>query len=320
MTTTDTSTATPTARPAALALADEFTPIRARVDELNGQAAAIIVTDATQLTEMKRARTIRLEAKDLRCKVENRRKELKADILEAGRLIDGAAKTITALIEPIEQRMLEAETFAERAEKARRDDLRQHRSLQLANIGGPARFAYDLADLSEAQWETTLATARTMKREEEAAEKAKAEAEAERQERDRLERDRLAAENARLRAERDAAEAERKRAEAAKAAAEQAEAKARAKYLEELAERDAAERAAEAQAEAERKAKIAAERKAARAPDKAKLLALAATIEELARTGLPKVKDPESAAILSDTQSSLRACANRLEQRANNLA
>ena len=79
-------------------------------------------------------------------------------------------------------------------------------------------------------------------------------------------------------------------------------------------------RRAEAAAAAERKAMIAAERKAARAPDKAKLLALAATIEELARNGMPKVKDPESAAILSDTQSSLRACANRLEQRANNLA
>lgn len=313
---------TQTAAPAnaALALADELAPIRARADELAKEADAIVVTDATQLTEMKKARALRLTAKDLRCKVENRRKELKADILEAGRLIDSAAKTITALIEPIEHRMLEAETFAERAEAARLQALRNQREQALAEVGGPAAFAYDLATLSPDQWETTLATARRMKQEadrraEEAAAEAAAKAKAEREERERI-----AAENARLRAERDAAEAERKRAEAARAAAERAEAQSRAKYLEELAERDAKERAEEAAREAERKARIAAERKAARAPDKAKLLALAATIEELARNGLPKVKDPESAAILADTQSSLRACANRLEQRANNLA
>lgn len=65
----------------------------------------------------KAVRAARLELKTLRCSVENLRKDLKADVLERGRLIDAEAKRLTALLEPIEN-ALAAEEKAEDDRKA----------------------------------------------------------------------------------------------------------------------------------------------------------------------------------------------------------
>lgn len=65
----------------------------------------------------KAVRAARIELKSMRCSVENLRKELKADVLERGRLIDAEAKRLVLLLEPIEDQ-LAAEEKAEDDRKA----------------------------------------------------------------------------------------------------------------------------------------------------------------------------------------------------------
>lgn len=302
--------------------AAEFEQIKAAVAELATKADAITVTDATQLTEMKQARAMRLHLKDLRCKVETRRKEIKADYLEAGRLIDKAAAHITALIEPHEQRMLEAETFAERAEKARKTKLAADRAAELAPFGVDTRFLV-LEDMPEAAYQSTLAGAKAAH----AAQVAKERADAEKLEGLRRENERLqqaqAAEEARLRAENERLRAERLEADKAAAAKlrkaheaaraerearEQAEAQAQAAYYAQLQK----DREAEEAQEAALKAAAAAKRKAERAPDNVKLEALAAALMAIE---MPKVRSDEAGVIVAGVRTTLANLASRIRTR-----
>jgi hypothetical protein len=58
---------------------------------------------------MKLARATRLTLKDLRVAVEKKRKELGEEALLQKQKIDGAAKQIREIIEPLEARLLEQE-------------------------------------------------------------------------------------------------------------------------------------------------------------------------------------------------------------------
>lgn len=65
----------------------------------------------------KTVKAARIEVKNLRCSVENLRKELKADVLERGKIIDEEATRLKALLIPIEAD-LEKEELAEEERKA----------------------------------------------------------------------------------------------------------------------------------------------------------------------------------------------------------
>ena len=65
----------------------------------------------------KSVKAARIEVKSLRCQVENLRKELKADVIERGKIIDEEATRLKALLIPIEAD-LEKEELAEEARKA----------------------------------------------------------------------------------------------------------------------------------------------------------------------------------------------------------
>jgi len=65
----------------------------------------------------KTVKAARIEVKNLRCSVENLRKDLKADVLERGKIIDEEAKRLTSLLKPIED-ALSKEEEAEEARKA----------------------------------------------------------------------------------------------------------------------------------------------------------------------------------------------------------
>jgi len=65
----------------------------------------------------KTVKAARIEIKKLRCDVENLRKELKADVLERGKIIDEEATRLKGLLAPIEKQ-LEQEEEAEEARKA----------------------------------------------------------------------------------------------------------------------------------------------------------------------------------------------------------
>jgi len=247
----------------------EFVKVRSLIDA----SASIVVTDATQLTEMKAARTARLQIKAARVTVDKLRKETKEEALRYGQSVDKVAKMISTQCEIEEARLEEAETFAERAEAKRKDAIEVARREALSALV-PDVTIYPVRDMTPEAWAQLLAGMQAANR---AAEEAAAKAEADRLaaiEAKRVEDARIREENARLAreaAEREAAaKVERERA-AAELKAEQDRARAEREVIEAKAkaEREEAERFAraererlEADARREREARDAVERKA----------------------------------------------------------
>lgn len=306
----------------AIAVRASFGSLLTQAEDWGRRARALVVTDEADVAGMKLARESRLALRQIRIAAERARKSMKEDALKRGQAIDGAYKVIASLIEPLEEHLLEQETFAERAEKRRREERAAERAQTLRALEvDPAMYA-DLGAMPAEAWEGVRGNAERAKaareearrREEEARVEAERQAaarreqerlEAEQRERERAEREReQAAENARLRAEAEAREAaakaerERLKAEADARAAEERKAREKAE-AEARRQRQAAEKArleaeaARAQAELERRereeaeARRVAEEQAAReaaelAPDRAKFEALAEALRAVA--------------------------------------
>ncbi len=91
------------------------------------KAKAIVVTDASQTTEMGMAKVARKMLSQKRIDIENARKELKEQSLREGKAIDGIANVLKALIVPIEEYLKKQENFieikAEQEAEARRIEI-----------------------------------------------------------------------------------------------------------------------------------------------------------------------------------------------------
>jgi len=277
-------------------LVQAFGPSFVAYRDLVAQSKAIVVTDATQVSEMKAAREARIKLQKVRTGADKLRKALKEESLSVSKGIENVAQSIIRACEVEEERLEKAEKFAERAEAARREKNKATRTALLAPFGVNTSF-YDLAGMSEEAFAELLSTQElaAKARAEEAKRQEDQRVEAERQRRE--EQERIAAENKRLREEREALEAkarkEREELEAA-AAKEREAAAAKQRELQRAADEERAKAAEiERKAKAEREAaeakerarlaeekriadeKAAAEHAAALAPDREKLLALA---------------------------------------------
>lgn len=253
---------------------------KSQAEKLATTAKTLVVTDASQLADMRLARATRLELRQVRLDVEARRKELVDEFLRKQQGINAAAKAIKDYIEPLEERLLEQEQFAIRAEERRLADLLEKRTAAVLEfLRNPAHF--NLAELTEEEFAELLSSfARDKAAKEEADRKvaeelaARQKAEAEERERVRLENERLKAEAAEAARQRAEAEAERKRLEesaaeerrkaAAALEAEQAKARAEREKIEAAAkaEREAAEQRAREAAEVARQEREKAEAEA----------------------------------------------------------
>lgn len=274
-------------------LVDTFAPFAQDADDLIRSAAGLTVTDATQLREMGEARTIRLKLVKIRSAAEKARQTEKADYLKVGKIIDGIGRYIAGMCEPEEARLLEAETFAERAEAARLDTLQAERrgALQpiLDDLPAAAIALPDLRLMPGAAWTQYLADALAARKARDDAKAAAAQAAREQAEAEAAEREAQRIENLRLKAEKAEAdrllkdaqdkarwekdEADRKLA-AERAERERVENEARqAREAQERADRERQEAEAKAKAKAAREA-----RKAAAAPDAEKLRAFVAQV------------------------------------------
>lgn len=309
-------------KPASETLIEAFRPvfIKARAAIQSAAGIAESVKDATCVTEIRKSRQCRLAIRAVRLMGEAVHKKQKESALRFGRAVDGFRNILLADLEPVETRLMEAEDTAERAEAARKATLKAAREQELQPwLDSP--ILGDLSELSEASYADALADAKLLRQ---AKLDALAKIEADRiakEEAERKERERIAAENTRLKAEalalEAAAKAEREAAEkklteerrAANQAAKAAAAKAKAEREAVEAEARKENQRLEAIANAERKkaeaiedevravraaearkaaAAAAAAKKAAAAPDRAKLLALADTIAEME---LPNLSD-----------------------------
>jgi hypothetical protein len=188
----------------------------------------------------------RKDVKARRVKVEHARKALKEDALAYGKLVDGEAKRITAMLEPIEKHLQDQEDGYEaareaikrQAEEARKAKL-QARVDALNAVRGQVSLAL-LEALTDEQFAAELAKATEADNARKEKEAADAKAEADRlAEAERVwkeEADRIAAERAKLDADRKAQEEqariEREKLEAERRKADEAAAAERAKQAE----------------------------------------------------------------------------------------
>ena len=115
----------------ALVLRDQFRGFYIEIAEWRQKAR--MVTKPEDATHQKIARDVRLGLRKVRCEIENARKALKADSLARGKAIDGFANVLKYLCEPIEEKLLAVEQYAERQEAARISAIVAERSRAIAN-------------------------------------------------------------------------------------------------------------------------------------------------------------------------------------------
>lgn len=94
------------------------------IERMEQLAGSIFVEDHTDKEGASKARQVRIQIKDSRVKVEKIRKELKADVLEWGKKVDGEARRIRKRLEPLEKHLQEQEDIVrlhEQREKERQE-------------------------------------------------------------------------------------------------------------------------------------------------------------------------------------------------------
>lgn len=243
-----------------------FKPSFLAATKLIDDAKAVVVTDATMVTEIKRARALRLDLKKVRVEAEKLKDKLRENSKREANAILGVWNLVKLHIEPVEQRLQEAEDFAVRAEAERKEKLKTERIALIKPFSDPT--FYQLGDMPQESFDKLLDGLKAAAL---AAQQAKEKAEAERiakEQAEIAERERIRLENERLRKEAEEREAaallERQKAEAAAAqaraereAAEAAAAKAKTEAEELLAKERAA--ASEALRVAEENARLARE-------------------------------------------------------------
>ena len=160
----------------------------------------IKVTDESDTKSMKEAREKRLALKKTRSFVENKRKELKQNIIKEGRAIDAVATFVKEVIQPAEEYLQLQEDFAKIKEQERLSKLKQERfDALLEYVVNPN--LYNFIELSDDEFKELLDKLEKDKEAEIAAQKkaeeerlAKEKAEAEERERMRKENEKLKAE------------------------------------------------------------------------------------------------------------------------------
>lgn len=215
----------------------KFQDYFAMASEWEKKAKTIVVTNETQVADMKMARIGRLELKEKRVAIENTRKELKEQALREGKAIDGIANVLKALIVPIEEYLEKQEKFIE-FKKAAEEEARRiavERRMEEERIAEEKRKA-------EEQERLRIENERLRKEAEEREKKIMAERKAQEKklaaERAKAEAEKKALEE-KARVEREKAESERRKAEekaAKEREAERAKAEAERKEKERLAE------------------------------------------------------------------------------------
>ena len=237
---------------------ETFTGFFAQASDWEAKAKSLVITDVSQIHEMKMAREGRLQLKEIRVAAEKTKKKLKENILVEGRFIDSIYNLIEGVTKPIENDLLEKEKFVERKEQARKDALSAERVEKLLPYEIDTSF-YNLAEMPDAAFSQLLENTRMAYESRLAAERKAEDDRIAREKAEQEERARIAAENIRLKAE---AEAREKAIEAERKAREEAD-------RIEFEKREAEERKAAAIREAERQKQEAALRAEREATEKA---------------------------------------------------
>lgn len=327
----------------------QFNVTDAAIAELDGRYRKLTVKDVNDVAGYEVVKKARIDIKKRRVDVEKTRVALKAESLEYGRKIDGEAKRIFALLEPIENHLItqekivddEKERIKKEAEEKERVRI-QARTEKLVSLGmsfngiiysfNGTSLPHDLmTKATDEQMDTfyhKVETAAEARRKEEEGKRLALEAEQKRLAEIEAEQKRIADEQAKkeraLKAEADRIEAEKKAADDAKKKEEaerirvQELEKARMEAAEKAKKEEAAriEREAKEKAEKEAKAEAERKRKEARAPDKEKI---AIFLNAVTSVHVPKMKTEEGNEVLNYIIKGISQVVTQANERMNKL-
>ncbi len=287
----------------ALSLIGSFEEFTAQAEEWRQKAALCVVSDESDKKGMAFARESRLGLRSVRVSIEKTRVTLKGESLRYGQAVDAVANTLKSQIEPIEEYLLEQEQFAERAETKRIDARFSQRVEMLKGIEWVFPFPSNLREMSGEEFQRLYTDTKDLvqvRKDREAAaeaerqriEAAEAQALIEKAKAARLERERITAENDKLRKEAEERERlaaiERKKADDSSKLREEEVEKERAKLEAAAAEERKARQKLQDEIDAKNKAeaealleKQKAEQKAAKAPEKEKLKAFIVLLHKI---------------------------------------
>ena len=232
---------------------ERFLPFFEQAEDWRSKAESLVVTDASQIEEMKMARTARLALKQIRSSADKTRKELKEDSLRYGKAVQGVYNMIEHLIVPIESHLQEQEDFIEIQEAKRKAELKAKREIELKPFADFVPYGLDLGEISEEDYNKALNGAKLQLQAKIEADKKAEQERIAKQKAEEEERQRVITENARLKAEAQAKEKE--------LAESRAKAEAQRKELEAKARKQKADYDAKLKAEREAKEKLESELK-----------------------------------------------------------
>lgn len=340
----------------ALDFQSQFAPFEKQAREWEAKAKALVVTDISQVEEMKQAREARLALRRIRLDVDKKHKEMKADALRKGQMLDLIKRTLDGYITPLEAHLQAQEDFAEVQAAKRKQQLYDERLEALAPCRTPGDMLHTLplGEMDGAAFEAMLVGLQAAKEAREAKahadEQARKEAEQkakEERERAQQERERQNRTNARVAwvtgrmgmmwseenkayqyddftitvqdindANKDEFQELINGLMPQIKAAREAKEAETKRQLEALAKLEQEKKEREAKEEAERKAKAAAERKLKRAPDKVKLLEFASRIELIEPI---QVKDETAQAFYNDAVARLSSIVRDIKEQCEKL-
>lgn len=156
-------------------LLDNFGYYFVQAHKLVTQAGGIKVTDESQVAEMKQAKELRKQLKDLRVAADKTRFALKEGYLRGGNAVQSIYNDIEKIIKPVEAELEQKEKFAEIKQMERMAAKYEERIGKLSKYV-PDVSIYSLREMSDQGFETLLADAMAnFKAKQEALDKAAAE-------------------------------------------------------------------------------------------------------------------------------------------------
>ena len=188
-----------------------FAPFLATLNVWSDKSKTLVVTDASQVREMKIAREARLALKDIRVKANKKRIELKEDSTRYGKAVQAVYNLLEGMITPMEEHFSKQELFVEIQEKKRKDAIRTIREEETKDLNEFISVNTDLGEIGEERYQEILLWAKAQLKNK-IEEEAKLEKERiAKEEAEEVERKRILAENERLKKEALARQAEQNR-------------------------------------------------------------------------------------------------------------
>ena len=147
--------------PQAELVISKFMPLFEDAKKIIDESKELVVTDASQTAEMRKARESRLRLRDIRVAADKTRKELKEETIKYGNAVQGVYNLIKEAIEPIELHLENQEKYIERIEIEQKQKVEAERGLELSKYVEDIGL-YNYKDISDEIFASLLESVKTV--------------------------------------------------------------------------------------------------------------------------------------------------------------